>query len=116
MMLSVILSIGIMMAFAGAVGKFVNEHPSIQMLGLSFLIMIGFMLIAEGAHQCEVEIFGSQVGSIPKGFLYFAIAFSLFTEFLNIKMRKNERPVQLHGADEQAEKEGLYKDDNLGYD
>ncbi|MBK8721836.1 MAG: TerC family protein [Saprospiraceae bacterium] len=116
MMLSVILSIGIMMAFAGAVGKFVNEHPSIQMLGLSFLIMIGFMLIAEGAHQCEVEIFGSHVGSIPKGFLYFAIAFSLFTEFLNIKMRKNERPVQLHGADEQAEKEGLYKDDNLGYD
>jgi len=115
MMLSVILSIGIMMGFAGAVGKFVNEHPSIQMLGLAFLIMIGFMLIAEGAHQSEVVVLGSHVGSIPKGFLYFAIAFSLFTEFLNIKMRKNEKPVQLHGADEQAKQEGIPLDDNLGF-
>ncbi len=116
MMLSVVFSIGIMMGFAGAVGKFVNEHPSIQVLGLAFLIMIGFMLIAEGAHQCEVVIFGSTVGAIPKGFLYFSIAFSLFVEFLNIRMRKNEKPVQLHGADEQAKKEGLLKGDNLGFD
>ncbi len=115
MVLSVIFSIVIMMKFAGPVGRFVNEHPSIQILGLSFLIMIGFMLIAEGAHDSELEILGSHAGSIPKGYLYFSIFFSLFVEFLNMKLRKSEKPVQLHGADEQAQKEGLLKDENMGY-
>ena len=107
MMVSVILSIGIMMFFAGPVGKFVNEHPSIQVLGLAFLIMIGFMLVAEGAHLSEVVIFNSEIGTVPKGYLYFAIAFSLMVEFLNMKLRKSQKPVQLRGYEEQAKREGI---------
>lgn len=107
MMIAVILSIGIMMFFAGPVGKFVNEHPTIQMLGLAFLIMIGFMLIAEGAHLSEVVIFNQHVGEVPKGYLYFAIAFSLLVEFLNIRLRKTQKPVQLRPYDGQPGRDGL---------
>ena len=97
MILSVIISIVIMMIFAGPVSKFVNEHPTIQILGLSFLILIGVMLLAEGSHLAHFK-FGNdtEIGVIPKGYLYFAIFFSLFVEFLNIKMRKNSKPVKLH--------------------
>ena len=95
MIIAVVLSVFIMMFFAGPVGRFVNEHPSVQMLGLAFLIMIGFMLIAEGAHLSEVVFFKSPIGVVPKGYLYFAIAFSLLVEFLNIKLRKNQKPVQV---------------------
>ena len=59
------------------------------MLALSFLILIGFMLITEGAHLSHVELFNKSVGAIPKGYLYFAIAFSLGVEALNMKVRKN---------------------------
>lgn len=99
MILSIIISIGIMMIFAGPVSKFVNEHPTIQILGLSFLILIGVMLLAEGSHLAHFT-FGNdtEVSSIPKGYLYFSIFFSLFVEFLNIKMRKNNKPVQLHNS------------------
>ncbi len=107
MILAVVISVLIMMAFAGPVGNFVNQHPSIQMLGLSFLILIGFMLIAEGAHEAHLEVLGSQIGSIPRGYLYFAIAFSLFVEFLNIRTRKRKEPVQLHGAGQEAIQAGL---------
>lgn len=97
MILSVIISIIIMMIFAGPVSKFVNEHPTIQILGLSFLILIGVMLLAEGSHLAHFKFFGdSEVHSIPKGYLYFAIFFSLFVEFLNLKMKKSKNPVQLH--------------------
>jgi predicted tellurium resistance membrane protein TerC len=96
MIIAVVASVGVMMAFAQPVSKFVNNHPSIQMLGMSFLILIGFMLIAEGAHDAHFKIFESGIGAIPKGYLYFAIAFSLFVEFLNIKMRKKGKPVVLH--------------------
>ncbi|WP_456376772.1 TerC family protein [Lutibacter sp.] len=89
MITAVIVSMIIMMIFAVPVGKFVNEHPTIQMLALSFLILIGFMLITEGAHLSNAEIFGKHVGAIPKGYLYFAIAFSLGVEALNMKVRKN---------------------------
>jgi predicted tellurium resistance membrane protein TerC len=107
MMISIVASILIMMAFSGPVGRFVNRHPTIQMLGLSFLILIGFTLIAEGAHLAHVEIAGAEIGSIPKGYLYFAIAFSLLVEMLNIRLRRVQRPVQLHGYPEQAVKEGV---------
>ncbi|GAB3317413.1 TerC family protein [Larkinella ripae] len=107
MIVAVVVSVLIMMFFAGPVGKFVNEHPSIQMLGLAFLIMIGFMLIAEGAHLAEIEVFNSAIGSVPKGYLYFAIAFSLLVEFLNMRLRKNQKPVQLHGYEERAKQEGI---------
>jgi len=88
MITAVIVSMIIMMIFAVPVGKFVNEHPTIQMLALSFLILIGFMLITEGAHLSNAEIFHQQVGAIPKGYLYFAIAFSLGVKALNMKVRK----------------------------
>jgi predicted tellurium resistance membrane protein TerC len=108
MVIAVVLSIGIMMLFGGKVGNFVNNHPSIQMLGLAFLIMIGFMLVAEAAHDAHVTILGNQVGEVPKGYLYFAIAFSLLVEFLNIRMSKSKKPVvQLHDYMNQAKNEGL---------
>lgn len=91
MITAVIVSMIIMMIFAKPVGTFVNEHPTIQMLALSFLILIGFMLITEGAHLSNAEIFHQHVGAIPKGYLYFAIAFSLGVEALNMKVRKKIR-------------------------
>ena len=97
MILSVVISIIIMMIFAGPVSKFVNEHPTIQILGLSFLILIGVMLLAEGSHLAHFR-FGNdvEVTSIPKGYLYFSIFFSLFVEFLNLRMKKKRKPVKLH--------------------
>ncbi len=88
MIAAVIVSIIIMMIFALPVGKFVNNHPTVQMLALSFLILIGFMLVTESAHLSNAVIFGQPVGAIPKGYLYFAIAFSLGVEALNMKVRK----------------------------
>ena len=87
MITAVIVSILIMLIFATPVTNFVNKHPTVQMLALSFLILIGFMLIAEGAHLSHASIFGQSVGVIPKGYLYFAIAFSLGVEMLNMKIR-----------------------------
>ncbi len=97
MILSVVISIIIMMIFAGPVSKFVNEHPTIQILGLSFLILIGVMLLAEGSHLAHFR-FGNdvEVTSIPKGYLYFSIFFSLFVEFLNLRMKKTRNIVKLH--------------------
>lgn len=98
MILAIIISIAIMMIFAGPVSDFVNKHPTIQILGLSFLILIGVMLVAEGSHLAHFR-FGNEteVGTIPKGYLYFSIFFSLFVEFLNLKMKKSSKnPVKLH--------------------
>ncbi len=110
MIVAVVLSVIIMMVFATPVGRFVNKHPTVQMLGLAFLILIGFMLIAEGAHLGHLEIAGTQVGTVPKGYLYFAIAFSLFVEFLNMRIRKKNNPVQLHDVKEEAAKEGIFEE------
>ncbi len=77
MLAAVIASVGLMMVFAGAIGRFISEHPTIKVLALSFLVVIGVVLIAEG--------FGRHV---PKGYLYFAMAFSVVVEMLNIRMRK----------------------------
>lgn len=97
MIVAVVFSVLIMMAFATPVGQFVNRHPSVQMLGMSFLLLIGFMLIAEGAHLAHFSFLGSEIGAIPKGYLYFAIAFSLTVEFLNMKLRsKTPSHVQLN--------------------
>lgn len=105
MILAIIISIAIMMIFAGPVSKFVNNHPTIQILGLSFLILIGVMLIAEGSHLAHFK-FGNdvEIGSIPKGYLYFSIFFSLFVEFLNLRMKKSKNPVQLHNSKIKDEK------------
>lgn len=103
MIIAVVLSVIIMMVFAVPVGRFVNNHPTIQMLGLSFLILIGFMLILEGGHLAGLSFFDSHIGAVPKGYLYFAIAFALLVEFLNLKMRKKSTPVQLYNASEAQE-------------
>jgi predicted tellurium resistance membrane protein TerC len=91
MVTAVIISVLIMMQFAVPVGNFVNKHPSIQILGLSFLILIGFMLITESAHLSNALIFGGHVTPVQKGYLYFAISFSLFVEFLNMKVDKKKK-------------------------
>lgn len=110
MVIAIVASVLIMMLFAGPVGQFVNRHPTIQMLGLAFLILIGFMLIAEGAHLAHLKVFDAEVGAVPKGYLYFAIAFSLFVEFLNLRLRrKSTEPVQLHGVQQTAVEEGILK-------
>ena len=86
MITAVIASVGLMMLFASAIGRFVSDHPTIKVLALSFLVVVGVVLIAEG--------FGQHV---PKGYVYFAMAFSLGVEMLNIRMRKRSRkPVELH--------------------
>jgi predicted tellurium resistance membrane protein TerC len=85
MVAAVIISIIAMMAFAGSIGAFVQRHPTVKMLALAFLLLIGVMLVAEGFHQ-----------TIPKGYIYFAMAFSVFVEMLNIRLRKKAPPVVLH--------------------
>lgn len=86
MIAAVVISIAAMMAFAGPVGRFVQQHPTVKMLALSFLLLIGVMLVAEGFDQ-----------KIPKGYIYFAMAFSIVVEFLNMKLRsKPKNPVELH--------------------
>jgi predicted tellurium resistance membrane protein TerC len=90
MITAVVISVGVMMLFAVPVGTFVNNNPSIQILGLAFLILIGFMLITESMHLSEAVLVGQSVGAVPKAYLYFAIAFSLAVEFLNMKMRKKK--------------------------
>ena len=111
MVIAVVLSVGVMVLFATPVARFVNRNPTVQMLGMAFLILIGFTLLAEGAHLGHLSVFGSEVGVIPKGYLYFAIAFSLGVEFLNMKLRKKaDDPVQLHGYAEEAKREGLMVD------
>ena len=83
---AVIVSVGLMMAFARAIGTFVSDHPTIKMLALSFLLLVGVALVAEG--------FGHHV---PKGYIYFAMAFSLGVEMLNLRFRKKHGvPVHLH--------------------
>jgi len=91
MVAAVILSILIMMLFAAPVSKFINTYPSLQILGLAFLLLIGFMLITEAAHLSHTTIFGSTIGAITKGYLYFAIAFSLGVEMINIRFRKKKK-------------------------
>ncbi|PIB31983.1 TerC family protein [Olleya marilimosa] len=90
MIIAVVISIIIMIAFANKIRRFIDANPSIQILGLSFLILIGFMLITEAGHLSHTTFFGKTVGAIPKGYLYFAIAFSLFIEFLNQKISKKK--------------------------
>lgn len=92
MILAVVISMIIMMVFAARIGRFINAHPTLQMLALSFLILIGFMLITEAAHLSGTVIFDNHIGVIPKGYLYFAIAFSLGVEALNMRVRKKANP------------------------
>ncbi len=84
MVTAVVIAVIFMMIFVGSVSKFVEDHPTIKILALSFLLLIGFSLVAESLHQ-----------HIPKGYIYFAMAFSVFVEILNLKMRKRRMPLKL---------------------
>ena len=81
MIIAVILAVIFMMIFAGSISGFVMKHPTVKMLALSFLLLIGVSLIAEGLDQ-----------HIPKGYIYFSMAFSVFVEMLNLRMKKNAKP------------------------
>jgi predicted tellurium resistance membrane protein TerC len=87
MIIAIVIAVGVMMFAAGAIGRFVDGHPTIKMLALSFLVLIGVALIAEG-----IDV------HIPKGYIYFAMAFSVVVEMLNLKIRGG-RPVQLKKKD-----------------
>jgi predicted tellurium resistance membrane protein TerC len=88
MVIAVVISMGIMLAFSKYIADFVNKHPTVKMLALSFLIMIGIMLVLEAAHQ-----------HVPKGYIYFAMFFSLAVEMLNMRLRKASTPP-VHLRDE----------------
>ena len=97
MICAIVIAVLVMLLFSGSVSKFVNKHPTIQMLALSFLILIGVMLIVESAHLSHLRILDATVEEIPKGYIYFAIAFSLLVEVLNMKLKKKKsKPVELH--------------------
>lgn len=85
MVLAVIIAAVVMILSAGPLSRFVDQHPTIKMLALSFLLLIGFTLIVEGLHQ-----------HIPKGYIYFAMAFAVLVEMLNMRLRKVSQPVKLH--------------------
>jgi predicted tellurium resistance membrane protein TerC len=85
MIVAVILAVVVMMFSAKAIGDFVDDHPTVKMLALSFLVLIGVALIGEG-----VDL------HIPKGYIYFAMAFSVIVELLNLRMRASRKPIPLH--------------------
>ena len=98
MILAVVISMIIMLFFSGAIAKFINQHPSVKLLALAFLLVIGIMLLIEGWSHEMAENYNL------KGFVYFGMAFSVMVELLNMKMRtKKSTPVELHE---------IYKDDN----
>ena len=85
MVLAVIIAVGVMLLSAGAISDFVDRHPTVKMLALSFLLLIGVSLIGEGLDQ-----------HIPKGYIYFAMGFSIFVEMINLRVRARAKPVHLH--------------------
>jgi predicted tellurium resistance membrane protein TerC len=87
MISAVVASVALMMVFAKPIGQFVSEHPTVKMLALSFLVVVGMVLVAEGFDH-----------HVPKGYVYFAMAFSLTVELLNIRLRKRGTPASLHGS------------------
>jgi predicted tellurium resistance membrane protein TerC len=93
MIMAVVIALFFMLAFSGYISAFVERHPTFKMLALSFLILIGVALVAESFHQ-----------KIPKGYIYFSMAFSAMVEILNMKLRKKTPPVHLHEAYVAAEK------------
>ena len=85
MILAVVIAVGVMLFSAGPISNFVERHPTVKMLALSFLLLIGVSLIGEGLEQ-----------HIPKGYIYFAMGFSIFVEMINLRVRKKSEPVHLH--------------------
>jgi len=85
MVIAVIAAVGVMMVLAGSISRFVEAHPTIKILALSFLLLIGVSRIAEGFEQ-----------HLPKAYIYFAMAFSIFVEMINLRVRRKATPVKLH--------------------
>jgi len=85
MVIAIVIAVGVMLFAAGPIGRFVDDHPTIKMLALSFLILVGVALIGEG--------WGLH---IPKGYIYFAMAFSVAVEMLNLRIRARRKPMELH--------------------
>jgi len=85
MITAVVVAVGVMLLSAGPISDFVEQHPTVKMLALSFLLLIGFSLMAEGFEH-----------HIPKGYIYFAMGFSIFVEMINLRVRAKARPVHLH--------------------
>ncbi len=85
MIAAVVIAVGVMLFASGPISKFVSVHPTVKMLALSFLLLIGMSLVAEGWHQ-----------HIPKGYIYSAMAFSVLVEMLNLRLRARTEPVKLH--------------------
>jgi len=92
MIAAVIIAVLVMMLSAGGISDFVNKHPTVKMLALSFLLLIGVSLLAEGFDQ-----------HIPKGYIYFAMAFSVVVEMLNLNLNKGKKPIQLRNLAEEPE-------------
>jgi predicted tellurium resistance membrane protein TerC len=92
MIAAIVIAVVIMMFSAGPVGDFVERHPTVKMLALAFLLLIGMALVAEGFDQ-----------HIPKGYIYFAMGFSVFVEMLNLRARKAASPVHLHPSAREPE-------------
>ena len=94
MVTAVVLAVGVMLLAAGRISDFVSRHPTVKMLALSFLLLVGMSLVAEG--------FGHHV---PKGYVYFAMGFSIFVEALNLRLRKSRHPLHLKGDPVDAQRE-----------
>lgn len=89
--IAILISLGVMLAFATRISDFINQHPAMKLLAVSFLMMIGLLLVVEGLHV-----------HVPKGYVYFAMAFALGVELLNMRIRKKSKPVQLKKSDVNA--------------
>ncbi len=95
MIIAIVLAVSVMVLFSGVVSRVVAKYPTIQMLALSFLLLVAVMLLAESAHLSGLVVFDSEVGEIPRGYVYFAIAFSLMVEIFNIRAGRQKRKKQL---------------------
>jgi predicted tellurium resistance membrane protein TerC len=100
MIIAVIISMIIMMLFSGKISKFINQNPTLEMLALSFLILIGFMLVLEGFQQ-----------HVPKGYIYFSVFFSMVVEMLNIRLMKKMKKKEVKQAFDIEEMHDLHKDE-----
>lgn len=94
MIIAVVISMLVMIGYSGVITRFINKHPTLQMLALTFLIVIGILLVAESFHQ-----------EISKSYIYTAIAFSLTVEMLNMRLRKNQQPIQLNTGPSKQKKD-----------
>jgi predicted tellurium resistance membrane protein TerC len=96
MMLAMVIAVGVMLIFAGSISDFVERHPTMKVLALSFLLLIGVVLVADGMGQ-----------HVPKGYIYFAMAFSIGVELINMRMRRGKSaPITLHNRFEDENSAG----------